>query len=105
MHYARFSRGQSHMGACLPQSRDSIKVRELHNFATPAKGAFVAFELGATLAEPPEALKPKEGRVRRLFRIGLWVVLGLAFWNFPEICTLCSPSLSTSLGRASAREC
>ena len=32
-------------GECLSQSRDSIKVYELHNFTTLAKAVFVALEM------------------------------------------------------------
>ena len=57
-----------YMGVCSPRSCDSIKVCELHNFATPTKAAFVAHEkdLVHLQLSRPEALKPKE-RIKQFF--------------------------------------
>ena len=66
----------TYMGACSPRSRDSTKVCESHNNRYTSKGcdcchAHEKAVMHLSLAEPPEALKPKEERTRQLFGIGL----------------------------------
>ena len=61
--------------------------------------------LGAPPGDLPDVLKPKQGRNRWLFSIGLKETCGLALWDFPAIYTLCGCSLKPLLDRASAREC
>ena len=85
----------------------TLSVCESHNIAIAGKAAlFTSHEgLGTPLGNLPDAPKPKEGRIRRLFCIGLRMIHGLALWEFPATCTQCSPLLKTLVDQALAREC
>ena len=77
-----------YMGACSQQSCDCIKQ---HNFAMPAKLAFVA--LYKDLAKTPDALKPKEGNFSA----------GISWISLLRSVHCVAPSLNTSLDQVSAR--
>ena len=97
----------TYIGGCQTRSRDSIRICEYTQYRyICGRSTFCPCEgLGAPPGDLPDALKPKQGRIRRLFYIGLKETHGLALWDFPAICTLCGRSLKALLDRASPREC
>ena len=79
-----------------------VKVRELHNFATPQRLYLLpSRKILCIIAELPEVLRPKKKESSAFSVDGL--PFGLVF--FPGTCEWCRPSLNASIDPASGKEC
>ena len=79
-----------------------VKVRELHNFATPQILYLLpSRKILCIVAELPEVLRPKKRESSTFSVDGL--PFGLVV--FPGTCKWCRPSLNASIDPASGKEC